>query len=121
VLWHAHGIAQQTLADLLSTLTIVVTDLSGRQLAGVSGNTLYLDINAAGHGWFVDSTPLEHSEFSLFDGEDDWLAEAGSAAFGEVDLLTTVLHELGHLLGHDHEEHGAMQETLGAGRRRLGL
>ena len=29
-----------------------------------------------------------------------------------MDLLTALMHETGHLLGHDHEEAGVMTETL---------
>ena len=35
-----------------------------------------------------------------------------------MDLLTALEHELGHLLGRDHEAGGVMQETLTAGTRR---
>jgi Zn-dependent peptidase ImmA (M78 family) len=34
-----------------------------------------------------------------------------------MDLLTVLEHELGHLLGHDHEDDGVMQDTLTAGTR----
>jgi hypothetical protein len=36
-----------------------------------------------------------------------------------VDLLTVVLHELGHVLGYQHEDDGLMDETLSAGARWL--
>ncbi len=38
-----------------------------------------------------------------------------------MDLLTTVMHELGHVLGHDHDEEGMMDDTLPLGTRRLPL
>ena len=37
---------------------------------------------------------------------------------GEVDLLSALTHEIGHVLGYDHD---VMDETLGAGERELPL
>jgi len=34
-----------------------------------------------------------------------------------MDLLTAVEHELGHVLGRDHEAGGVMAETLSVGTR----
>ena len=34
-----------------------------------------------------------------------------------MDLLTVLAHEVGHLLGQDHEADGVMAETLTAGTR----
>ena len=35
-----------------------------------------------------------------------------------MDLFSVLEHEVGHLLGHDHDEVGVMNETLAAGERR---
>ena len=35
-----------------------------------------------------------------------------------MDLLTVLEHELGHLLGFDHQETGVMEDTLAAGTRK---
>ena len=76
-----------------------------------SGNTIYLDINAAGWGWFVDRTPRNDSEFTRPGNQGEQ---------NRMDLLTVLEHEIGHLLGHDHDDAGVMAETLAAGTRRTG-
>jgi len=48
------------------------------------------------------------------------MATFGSPARGRVDLLTTVMHELGHVLGLDHAEgSGLMNALLPLSTRRL--
>jgi len=70
------------------------------------------------YGWFVDDTPLDHSEFA-FDSQLSLIALPESAAAGRVDLWTVILHELGHLVGYEHEAEGVMAETLAPGVRKL--
>lgn len=79
----------------LAEASITGFDSSGRPNAG----TLTLDFNGNGLGWFVDSTPWENSEFAQSLTDSASRATTGSDAFGRYDLLTTLLHELGHLAG----------------------
>jgi uncharacterized delta-60 repeat protein len=92
----------------LQGINLRIADLGGSTLGLASGNTIALDDNAAGHGWFVDSTPGNDSEFTMPGNQGEQ---------GKIDLLTTLMHEVGHLIGHDHAEGGVMQETLGVGKR----
>lgn len=82
----------------LDGLRLTVADLPGGALAVHDGGTITLDQDAAGYGWFVDLSPADSSEF--MPGAEPFLltAREGSEAFGRVDLLTTVLHEIGHAL-----------------------
>jgi hypothetical protein len=46
-----------------------------------------------------DSSPWNNAEFGTLNGETLFRATLGSEAYGRYDLLTTILHELGHLAG----------------------
>jgi hypothetical protein len=67
--------------------------------------TITIDDDANGLGWFLDSTPGDSSEFQgvgeLGSGGvgEYFQAAPNSAASGKYDLLTAILHEMGHTLG----------------------
>lgn len=92
--------------DALARFTVSIGDLPANRLGQALGTTIIVDDNAAGFGWFVDSTP--------FDLEDDVIGT-------RMDLLTTVSHEIGHVLGYrdlaDSPE-DIMHQNLAAGERR---
>src|SRR5262249_15051809 len=92
----------------LGRIQIQITNLGGTTLGLASANTIWLDANAAGWGWFVDSTPHDDSEFTTPGNQGEQ---------GRMDLLTALMHETGHLLGLDHAGGGVMNETLAAGTR----
>ena len=101
--WAHAGASAAQLAALYAT-TFSVADLSGVTI-GEEGPTghIIIDIDAAGHGWFVDPTPGDNSEFTHARNAagTDLLSDPASAAAGHIDLLTTVAHEMGHVLGLD--------------------
>nr|MCH9655562.1 matrixin family metalloprotease [Planctomycetota bacterium] len=117
--WEAAGVSEEQLS-LLQSVNFVLTDLPDATLGAATSTTIMIDINAAGYGWFVDDTPFDHSEFSL-DADGNLVADESSAAFGRMDLLTVVMHELGHTLGYDHDadEDSLLNESLNASERRL--
>lgn len=83
----------------LGNFHISVADLPDLALGFTQSNRVLIDTDAAGHGWFID----------------------GGATSG-MDLLTVVMHELGHRLGFEHSEaeaHNLMGATLGVGERHL--
>ena len=104
-----------------------IATLSGGELGmtGLDSTVVTLDATAAGYGWFVDPTPADNSEFTVRIGASEEDALPGSPAYGRMDLLTVVEHELGnHAIGLDDIDpqaavHYLMTETLGTGVRRL--
>jgi hypothetical protein len=110
------GISPVLLATL-ATVQIQVASLPPGYLglAFPASDRVLLDATAAGHGWFVDSTPLQDEEFAA-----DGSALVGGPASGRMDLLTVVLHELGHVAGRDDDAGSdVMGGTLGTGVRRV--
>jgi hypothetical protein len=104
---------------VLGSVTFQIADLPGTLLGQTLGTTILIDRDAAGFGWFVDRTPWADEEYSGLSTVAGLLAIAGGPADQRMDLLTVVMHELGHVLGYDHSDSGLMQPTLSAGVRSL--
>jgi hypothetical protein len=93
-------------AALLNEVNVEIADFGDLTLGQTSGTTVRIDDDAAGHGWFVDSTPADDSEFRHS------RAKPASDGYGDMDLLTVVLHEFGHVLGLDDLYSAAEDDTL---------
>jgi hypothetical protein len=106
----------------LSQVSFRIADLSGLTLGQASADTIVIDMNAAGYGWYVDATPADDLEFGLRLSDLELQATSTSPALGRMDLLTVVVHELGHVLGFEDLDPNAgslMSGTLDASTRRL--
>jgi len=89
VFWENQGVSQEALAAVRN-VNVVVTDLPEKTLGLASNNTIYLDRTAAGFGW---TTPDDEN--------------------GRFSLNSVLTHELGHLLGLNHDaEPEVMKSTL---------
>jgi hypothetical protein len=107
--WEATGLTAAQM-DLLRSVSIQVADLGGTTLGLASGTTIRIDDSAADWGWFADSTPSDDSEFT---------AQGNQGEKNRIDLLTVIMHEMGHILGFDHDVDGVMQDALDPGTRWL--
>jgi hypothetical protein len=93
--------------DALKQVTFEIEDLGGRVLGSAGTSHVLIDDDAAGHGWGTYAEPNDDSDDSL----------------SSIDLLTVVLHELGHTLGYEDEDvrvapDSLMAGTLGVGEHR---
>jgi hypothetical protein len=94
--WADAGASAEQLAAMRAT-AISAADMTGVYLGASGAGTITVDSDGAGHGWFLDGTPGEDGEF---EGSGARLtADAGGAADGRMDLLTVLMHELGHQVG----------------------
>lgn len=110
--------AAKALVPGSENIPVQIADLPGAIVGQFYQGTLTLDATAASWGWFVDATPGDSREFS----------SAGVAltksSLGRIDLLSVLVHELGHAVGAadvQNSEHAeeVMSNLISTGTRRL--
>ena len=122
----AHAGATPAQLAALAAISFSVADLGGNTIGEQAPGHIVIDADAAGHGWFVDSTPSDNSEFTHAQNAagTDLFTDPANAAAGHLDLLTAVVHEMGHELGLPDltaaaDAHELMYINLVDGERRL--
>ncbi len=78
---------------LFPGITWAIADLPGETLGLATPKTVTIDVDAAGYGWYIDTTPRDDAEFAS--------STRDSRTVSKMDLLTVVMHELGHVAGLD--------------------
>ena len=88
---------------VLEAVQFQIVDLPGNTLGLAAGDVIWIDINAAGFGWYVGMSEQKSSD----------------ASADRMDLLSAVMHELGHLFGLSHEDDldSVMEDELRPGQR----
>ena len=120
--WSVTGLTARQIATL-GDLKFDVANLEGSYLGEADGNHILVDRAAQDKGWFIDSTPQDDSEFDNASGTRRY-TDPMSAPAGHVDLLTALMHEMGHKLGLDDsyaekDRDNLMYGYLTVGERRL--
>ena len=121
--WEVTGLTPEQ-TRILHGLHFEISDLATLHLGQAQGNSIQISAHAADQDWFIDPTPSDDTEFSRVAVATRRSSQNGDAGAGRVDLLSTLMHEMGHALGladrYDlSERDNVMFGYLGNGERRL--
>ena len=117
-IWVSNGADKNTLHNI----KVQIDDLPGNSLAMVNGNTIILSADAAQWGWYTNAETYADPNFvAPYANATSARAVQGSAADGRIDLLTTMLAQIGGILGliSDGSDDSLMNAELPAGVRRM--
>ena len=96
--WEASGLTGEQVARLRS-LKFEVTVLSNNHLGEAGSDAIRVDRDAGGNGWFAEASAQSDALFGAAKSATRHYTDPAGAPAGRVDLLTTILHEMGHALG----------------------
>jgi hypothetical protein len=121
--WEATGLTAEQDAYLHS-VSFSVSDMAGLYLGSALPGRITIDADAAGYGWYVDANPADDAEFANVLGATRLQTDPSGLPAGHIDLLSTVMHELGHQLGLEDtyalaDRDGLMFGYIVTGERRL--
>jgi hypothetical protein len=117
--WQAAGLDAADVREL-EGVTIQVGDLGTSILGLEAAGTITINQTAAGYNWYVNAGPGSGRAFGQAGPDGESVASPASPAADDVDLLTVLEHELGHVIGlADNAVAGDLMDiTLGLGVRR---
>lgn len=119
--WQATGLSEEQVSAL-SQIEYEIVDFSGDILGATDGYVIEIDLDAAGEGWFIDTTPFDDAEFGTRNSLTALRATEGDALYG-MDLLSVLMHEQGHVLGlediYDSMNDSVMFGAFTEGERRI--
>ena len=106
---------------LLASVSVSLGDLPNGVAGQASGAAITLSPNGAGWGWYVAPAPSLHGDFQSTGISNEFEAKPQSDAANKLDLLTVIIHEMGHVIGLDDAQDitDVMDEALVPGLRRL--
>ncbi|HYJ05296.1 MAG TPA: putative Ig domain-containing protein, partial [Chthoniobacterales bacterium] len=121
--WSATGLDDHQLATLRS-LKFEVADLPSIYLGDASADRIRVDNNAGGNGWFIDASENSDGLFKKDTSSTRGYTDPADAPAGRIDLLTTIMHEMGHAMGLadsyvEQDRDSLMYGFLTKGERRL--
>src|SRR5439155_1535249 len=96
--WEASGLTAEQDAYLHS-VSFSVSDMADLYLGSALPGHITIDSDAAGYGWYLDANPADDAEFANALSPTRLQTDPSGIPAGHIDLLSTVMHELGHQLG----------------------
>ncbi len=117
--WQAAGLDAAEVRGL-DRVQIQVGNLGTSILGLEAAGTITINQTAAGNNWYANASTVASRAFGLAGPDGESVARPGSPAADDVDLLTVLEHELGHVLGlPDNDRAGDLMDIgLGLGVRR---
>ena len=96
--WEASGLTPDTRGSA-PPLKFEVADMPSIYLGEANGSRIRVDNNAGGNGWFIDASGQSDGLFTNNISSMRGYTDPADAPAGQIDLLTTILHEMGHAIG----------------------